>query len=154
MDVGRLPQLFRRPQVTDGPCYVTWPHLPLHQPPPFSWSPSIHRRVLMLRQWQIKKKINLHLKTEEGWPKRHNRTMCDSVYLYRKKCDIDLYGENIVHWIYRMMFVFRVWVSDFVTWLEAYHWVFSWVPPKTKDTAFFLICKDHSVCFVLFLHRK
>lgn len=34
--------------------------------------------------------------------------MYDYVYLYRKKCDIDLYGENIVHWIYRMIFVCRV----------------------------------------------
>lgn len=38
--------------------------------------------------------------------------MYDYVYMYRKKCDIDLYGDNIVHWIYRMIFVFRVWLSD------------------------------------------
>lgn len=119
---------------------VVWPHLPLHQQPPSPVHQHTEGYYFTSMFGKLWPKINLHLKVEEGKPERHNRTACDSVYLYRKKCDIDLYGENIVHWNYRMMFVFRVRASNVVRWLEANHWVFSWVHQRTTDTA--------SLCFV------
>lgn len=88
-------------------------------------------RLKKIKLWP---KINQHLKMNEIKPKRHNRTICMIMCTcIERNVIIDLYGENIVHWIYRMIFVFRVWVTNSVRWLEANHWVCS---SKITDSAF------------------
>lgn len=81
--------------------------------------------------------------------------MYDYVYLYRKKCDIDLYGENIVHWIYRMIFVCRVWVTTFCQMDGSKSLGLFCGSSKIQALRFLCcFCKDPSVGLLLFLHRS
>lgn len=139
-DVGKkTATLVWKTSRTEGPVtrldptrhYTHWPLPPVNQ---HTEGYSCYMNVWQIEKIKLWPKINQHLKMNEIKPKRHNRTICMIMCTcIERNVIIDLYGENIVHWIYRMIFVFRVWVTNSVRWLEANHWVCS---SKITDSAF------------------